>query len=201
LRNGFAMVIERDFVMLPLVPAGLFLATMVLADAAVPPAADPLAPAKSGMVQCYEPDRVSRTCRSIAAYRRESDGGWINTATILPDPTQPLTMDIETPVTLRDGAVCGTVRREQALAAKLRYFDRPVPADHALPLLVQITDAMGSAINREICTIYVPVAAGFVARARITGSAAVFPDQRVIWVRPDAGFRVLPRDPANGQSQ
>lgn len=195
------MVIKRDFVMLPLVPAGMFLAATVLADTSALSAIDPLAPAKSGMVQCYDPDRVGRTCRSISAYRRENDGGWINTATILPDPSQPLTMDIETPVTLRDGAVCSTIRREQALAAKLRFFDRPVPADQALPLLMRIADAMGSSINREICTVYVPVAAGFVARARITGSSVVFPDQRVIWVRPDAGFRVLPGDAANGQSR
>jgi len=181
--------------MLLLVPAALLLSSALTIDTAISdePGQNPLGPAQSGMVQCYDPDTASHTCRSIAAYRRGRDGVWTNIATIMPDPGQPLTVEVESPVEVRDGAVCGTLRRDQVLGAKLRFFDRLVPADHALPVLVGIADAMAGVIDREVCTRYVPAAGGLVARARITGISAAFPDQRVIWVRTDAGFRVQPK--------
>jgi hypothetical protein len=165
------------------------------AHAAAPalPVTDPLAPAQAGMVQCYDPDRANLSCRSIAAFSRDSGGGWISQVTILPDPAQSLTLDIASPVTVRDGAVCGAIRRAQVLAGKLRYFDKPLPADRALPLLVQIADALGGDTGREICTVYVPLAGGFIAHSRISGSAAEMPGQRMVWVRRDAGYHVAPR--------
>ena len=47
---------------------------------------DPLAPAHSGMVQCYDPHTDVKTCRAIGAYSFESDGTIQNEATVaLPD--------------------------------------------------------------------------------------------------------------------
>ncbi len=164
------------------------------------PGRDPLGPAQSGMVQCIEPDTATHTCRSMAAYRRGGDGGWIKTATILPDPAQPLVLDIDTPVVERDGAVCGTFRLAQVLAAKLRFFDRPVPAQGAMPVLGQVANALAPVFDHELCTRYVVVPGGLVARATLAGVATTIPDQRVIWVRSDAGFHVQPQNQAgNGR--
>jgi hypothetical protein len=55
------------------------------------------------MVQCYQPDTSGHTCQSIAAYRRNRDGTFANTATVMPDPTQPLTLETVTTVVVRDG--------------------------------------------------------------------------------------------------
>jgi hypothetical protein len=184
------------FVMLPLVPAWLLLAQALTVDTSIADEGDqdPLAPARSGMVQCYEPDAASHSCQSMAAYRRGRDGAWTNVATVMADPNMALTLEIETPVTVRDGAVCGTLRREQVLGAKLRLLDRPIPADHALSVLVQIADAMGGVLDREVCTRYVQATGGMVARARISGISQAIPEQRVIWVRTDAGYRVQHRN-------
>jgi hypothetical protein len=181
--------------MLPLVPVAALLASALTVDKTIPdePGRDPLAPAQLGMEQCYDPDTASHTCRLIAAYSPAKDGTWTKLATVMPDPTQHMTVDIATPVAVRDGAVCGTFRRDQVIAAKLRYFDRPVPADHAIPLLAQIADAMAGAFDREFCTRFVSVGGALVARSQFTGDPATFPDQRVIWVRTDAGYRVEPR--------
>lgn len=181
--------------MLPLVPVGLLLASALTVDPSIPdePGQNPLAPAQSGMVQCYDPDVASRACRMIASYRHARDGGWTKIATILPDPSQPMIVDIETPVTVREGQVCGTFRRDQVMTAKLSYFGRQVPTDRALPFLSQIADAMAGAFDREICTRFMQANGLLVARPSITGLATKIPDQRVIWVRTDAGFRVQPK--------
>jgi len=171
--------------------AGLF---MVAADGGLP--GDPLAPALSGMVQCYDPDSAGLGCQSMATYHRGRDGGWTQTVTAMPDTSQPLTLEFSYTVAVRNGAVCGVLQRSQMLAAKMRYFGRDVPADRALPMLIQIADAMAGTIDHELCTRFVPVAGGFVARAQITGAKATIPDQRMIWVRADAGYRVQPRGSA-----
>jgi hypothetical protein len=186
--------------MLALIPVALLLATPLTVDRTIPdePGRDPLAPAQAGLVQCYDPDLATHSCRLIAAYTPARDGTWIKVATVMPDPTQHLTVDIETPVAVRDGAVCGTFRRDQVMGAKLHYFGKLVPADHAIPLLAQIAAAMAGAFDREICTRFVPVGGVLVARPRFTTDATILPDQRVIWVRPDSGYSVQPRGGRNG---
>jgi hypothetical protein len=183
---------------MPFLIAGLALATLNLADAAAPPA-NPLAPAESGMVQCYGPDRQARSCQSMSAYRHNRDGTWVNTVTILPDPGQPLTMVLQTPAVVRDGQVCETVNRDQVMGATLNYFEHPVPVDHALPLLSAIADSLAGLLDHEVCTTYIPATGGVIAHARMAGSTAPIPDQAVIWVRPDAGYRVSPASQARAQ--
>ena len=181
--------------MLPLVPVALLLASTLTVDSSIPdePGQDPLAPAQSGMVQCYGPDVASHTCSLIYVFHRGHDGSWIRTATILPDQSQPMTVAVDTPVTVRQSAVCGTFRRDQVMMAKLSYFERQVPADRALPFLTQIADAMAGAFDREICTRFLTVGGVLMARPFMTDKNIQFPDQRVIWVRADAGYRVQPR--------
>ena len=43
-------------------------------QAAAPAVADPLAPARIGDLQCYRPDPVRKTCRSLAGYAFAADG-------------------------------------------------------------------------------------------------------------------------------
>ncbi len=181
--------------MLPLVSAGLALGSALAIDTSVPDelVQNPLAPAQSGMVQCYDPSTADHSCTAIATYHRGRDGAWTDTATIMADPALPLTVDIDIPVTVRGGAVCGTMSREQVLAGKLRLLDRQVPAQSALPVLVHLADTMASTIGHELCTRFVPAAGGLEAQYAITGVAAALDPQRVIWVRADAGFHVQPR--------
>lgn len=192
---GFTLRYEGMIAMLPLVPVALLLASAQSIDTSIPDelGANPLAQAQPGMVQCYEPDSAARSCQAIASYHHGRDMAWTETATILADPALPLTVDIEIPVAVRGTAVCGTLHREQVLGGSLRLLDRPVPADHALPVLVRLADAMANTLGHEMCTRYVAVPGGLVARATIAGITAPIADQRVIWVRADAGFHVQPR--------
>ena len=161
---------------------------------------DPLAPAQSGQVQCFGPDVATRTCRALTVAKRNPDHTWTTTVTSVADPTQPLTLEVSSVVTVRDGAVCGAVRREDVIAGRLRYFGVVVPASRALPILARLADALGPATGQEICTRFEPGEGVMIARGRITASPGpAVPDQTMIWVRPDAGYRVgLPQPAANG---
>lgn len=171
----------------------------ILLSGAAPAADDPLAPAQSGHLQCFGPDRTAHTCQALTALKRNPDRSWTTTVTTAPDPTLPLTLEVSSIVVVRDGAVCGTVRREDMLAGRVHYFGRLVPASRAFPILVQLADALGPATGREICTRFEPGGDGLIARGTITGSpGAAVPDQAMIWVRPDAGYHVGMGEPKTG---
>lgn len=177
------------------------LASIAILLAGAPAAADdPLAPAQSGQLQCFAPDKSARTCGALTAFRRNPDHTWTSTVTSAPDPTQPLTLEVSSTVVVRDGAVCGTVRREDMIAGRLRYFGVVVPASRALPMLARLADALGPATGKEVCTRFEPGEGMLIARGSVTGSpGATVPPQSVIWVRPDAGYRVgAAQSAANG---
>ena len=50
--------------------AGIAMTSAVLGG----PLPDPIAPAATGKLQCYEPDRAHKTCNSLAGYIKQT--GW-----------------------------------------------------------------------------------------------------------------------------
>jgi len=169
---------------------GLMASALAGAPTAVPE--NPLARASSGEVQCYQPDEKRRTCRSIAAYRRLNDGRYANTATVLLASAGPVVLETITPVTVRAGAVCGSIRAEDISAGKLRISNRLLTDDEAAPILARVAQSMAPMINKEICTAYVQSGNGITAKATIGGEYRADTDQKVAWIKPDDGYTVAP---------
>jgi hypothetical protein len=51
---------------------------------------------------------------------------------------------------------------------------------------------MAPLMGKEICTTYVSVPGGLVAKVTIAGSYRADADQRVRWVKPSDGYQVAP---------
>ena len=156
-------------------------------------AAGPLAPARSGQVQCYRPDRARKTCRSLAAYRAAPGGDYVNAATIPISPDGVVTLTTETPVRVVAGAVCGALRAEDVARGTVIAGGTAVPPEQAAPLLAQIADLMSGLIGRQICTRYEAAPAGdLLARVTIDGAEQPEATQSVAWVGADEGYRIAP---------
>jgi hypothetical protein len=151
---------------------------------------DPLLPARTGRLQCYAPDAAHKTCGSLAGYRADGAGRYLNRAEIPLTPDGSLTMTITTPVRIVSGAVCGPIRAEDIARAEVRIAGTPMAAGQAAPLLARVAQAFGPLIGHEICTRYEPEADGFVSRASLDGIYRPDLDQRMIWVDPADGYRV-----------
>jgi hypothetical protein len=151
----------------------------------------PLTPAASGQMQCYVPSD-HKTCASIATYTANGDGTFANGAQILLSKQPVVVMQTTTPVTIKAGAVCGAVTKASIANAGLTVNGQAVPADKAAPVLQQIAGSLGSVIDHEICTTYVPDGTGFVAKASMDGKPQPAQDQKVIWVSPSDGYTVAP---------
>jgi hypothetical protein len=156
----------------------------------------PLSKADKGFIQCYEPDEKSKTCASIAFYKRNQDGTWSNTAIVLLSPNRAVTLETVTPVSVKGGAVCGFIRRSDIMTGKLRISGETVPAEKATYALTKIADGMAPMMDKEICTHYVEAGETLLAKGTMGGASMAIPDQRVKWVLPSDGYSVAPASAA-----
>jgi hypothetical protein len=162
-----------------------------LAAAAAAPL-DPIAPAWSGKVQCYQPDAARRTCRSIGAYAKDPTGTIQNTATVLLRPEPLIVMRTTAPVAVKRNAICGTVTERDLAAAEFMIAGQPADEPNADALRNVVRPAYAPLLDREICTTYLP--AGDLMNAQVTVGGKRMPalDQKVRWISPADGYAVAP---------
>jgi hypothetical protein len=170
--------------------AAVAAAMLLIAADTVP---DPLAPAHQGLVQCYDPHTDVKTCRAIGAYSFESEGTIQNEATIaLPDGRDTLIMKTTTPVTVRDGAICGPVSKDAIKSASIFLNGRRLPPDDANQIRVQLMAVMADRLGKEICTSYRAFKNEFYASVTIDGTPDSSGSDYVLWIKPDDGYTVVP---------
>lgn len=150
---------------------------------------DPLAPARQGQLQCHSPDVARKTCAALAGYTFEADGGILNQAEVLLNPSPAIVMHNEMRVFIREGAVCG----DMSDLAKARFTIGGQVADENVTSLLraQVTAAF-SQLGGEGCTRYAPNGEGILAKVMIDGEERPDLNQPVMWVSPDAGWSVAP---------
>jgi hypothetical protein len=170
-------------------PIPLFL--ILLAQAA-PANTDPLAPSAQGKLECTVLDPQRKTCRSLASYRATGNGSYASTATILIAPQGPVTIEMTTPVTIKAGRACTTLRNEDFAGAKVKAAGQPVTDAQTTQVVSSMTQALAPLMGKEICASYEPDGTGFVEKAYVEGEYQAGMDQKILWVDPKDGYTVAP---------
>lgn len=152
--------------------------------------ANPLVLAEKGEIQCYRPEVQKKTCQSIASYRRTGPGTYDNTALI--PVGADATLETHTPVVIKEGAVCGFIRGQDAIEGTLRVKGQVLDPEKAKPILERIAQAMAPMADKEICTTYEPSGADYMAKISIGGSYQSGQDEAVKWISPSDGYTVTP---------
>jgi hypothetical protein len=164
---------------------------LAVAPAAVP--RDPLEPAMAGQVECYIPNVERRTCRSIGAYAKQSNGIVHNTSIVLISADPPATMETTAPVQVKGRAVCSVLTARDIATARFRIAGKPVEAGPAESLREAIAGDMKGIFGREVCASYAPGKDGaLVAEVSLDGKRTPKLDQPVLWVSPADGYKVAP---------
>ncbi len=174
-------------------PAALFAAIILVA--AAPPSTnstDPLAPARSGQLQCYMPNVAKKTCHTLARYIWAADGSIQNPAEVMIEENPLVVMKGSAPVVVRSGAVCSPIRAEDIRQATFTIAGNPAPPQLADQIQTQLLMASADRLGKEICTTYVPDKGEYAARITIDGVAHPELADRMIWVKPEDGFKVGP---------
>jgi hypothetical protein len=170
----------------------VFGAAIILAAAQTAPGADPLLPARSGQVQCYAPDVARKTCRALAQYKFSNDNKVENIAQVLVSRNGPVVMMTASPVTVRAGAICGTIRPEDVRSAGFLVGGQPAPDVVADQIRKQLLPAMSNEFGKEICTSYMPAGTGYSTKVTVNGVAHPEIVDQVIWVGANEGYVVAP---------
>jgi len=168
---------------------GVILAVAVQA-AAAPAAADPLAPARIGDLQCYGADPVRRTCRAMAGYTFGAGGQILNQAEVVLQASPLVTMRTVSPVTVRDGAVCGPLSGIDK--AQIAVRGRRMAEEDAAPVRAQVAASMADVLGKEVCTTYRRSGEWWIAEVTMDGVARQDMNDTLIWVPASAGYTVQP---------
>jgi hypothetical protein len=170
----------------------LMLVPILFAAAAAQPAANPLAPALAGQMECHFPNDQAKTCRSIGTYKPVGGDRYSNNALVLLSPEGPVTLEVATEVTVKNGAVCGTVKREDLNKAQLKVGDHVLTAAEATQGMEQIAQAMAPLFDKEICSTFEPAGAIMMVKSTLGGTARPDLDQPMKWIAPADGYKVAP---------
>ncbi|HEY3815124.1 MAG TPA: hypothetical protein VGL66_18045 [Caulobacteraceae bacterium] len=165
----------------------------LLAVSALPALADdgPLAPAREGRGQCFNPNAEAKTCVSIAWYGWDEKGFLTNhLALALPSKDAAVVMTVDKAAALKDGAVCSPIRVEDIVEAK--FTINGAPADDATTdhLRQAVVSGWASVDRSLVCTTFTPDGDGFRAEATMNGVARPDLTQHVIWIGKDDGWKV-----------
>ncbi|MES1198548.1 MAG: hypothetical protein ABUS48_01035 [Pseudomonadota bacterium] len=154
-------------------------------------ASDPIAQARSGMLQCYSPDTVSHTCHALAEYRVAPNGDISNPATILIQADPLIVMHSTSKVVIRDHKICGRVLDSDVAAATFDVGGAPASAEATTRLRQRIGPRIIA--QGEVCSLFTSDGAGgYFVSVELNGVRHPEMADIIIWVRPTDGFRVAP---------
>jgi len=154
--------------------------------------ADPLAPSRTGQMQCYGPNVERKTCVSLGAYAKDAQGVIQNTATVLMAASPQIVMTTRAPVAVKAGAVCGSIRMRDLETASFVIDGTPADATDAEAVRKAVAPAYAPFLDKEFCTVYRADGPGLVGEVTVDGVRRRELDQRVRWVSPAEGYVVKP---------
>lgn len=163
---------------------------------AAPPVDNPLAPVAQGLIECANPDAIAKTCRSLARYTPQGDGTFITHAEVLLVPSEPVTITLTGATKLKGHEVCSTLTTAMVKAGTLRYAGTLVPDKAAVQITPRILAGLTRAgvLDKEVCTTQSPDGNGFLEKATVDGHTTPEAEAHLVWLSPDAGYTVGPRN-------
>jgi hypothetical protein len=174
---------------------------LVLAAVAADVSSNPLEPAARGQLECSIPDLRRKTCAALTTYLPGRGGEYTAIGKMLLADKPRLTLEITLSVRLVAGTICGRMSIADLELAKVTAPDRTFRVKEAAPLLAELTDMyehMGM-LDKEICATHHVNGQDIVEKSSVDGLARPDLVQRIRWVKPEDGFRLIPLLPNAGE--
>jgi hypothetical protein len=153
-------------------------------------AADPLAEARAGKIQCFTPDTVAKKCQAITRYAFRTDGGFDATVTVLIAPAPLIAMDTKVIGKVEGDAVCSVVRRSDYAASTFAVDGKPADAATANAILPQLLNQVAALDGKKACSRDRKDGEIWVEEVTLDGVARPDMTQKFLWVKPEDGYAV-----------
>ncbi|MBI1406194.1 MAG: hypothetical protein GC145_08725 [Caulobacter sp.] len=151
---------------------------------------DPLAPARSGRVQCQNPDIAARRCGAISRFVFLPDGGIVAMAEVRLSASPMTVLRTETPVAVRDGQVCGDLRNTRI--SQLTIDGQPARPEEVSEVNAAMQQALQEDFGKQTCSRYVPEGDHMAVEISVNGEPRPETRRQMMWIDPDSGFSVGP---------
>ncbi len=149
--------------------------------------ADPLAEARAGKIQCVNANTTNKTCMAISTYTLNKDGSYEAATTVLIVPQPLITMAVKSAGIVKDGALCGPVRKADFAAATFEMNGAPVNEAMASAIRAQVLGPIEAIDGKMGCGTQ---AADGTVTVTLDGVAHPEMTQKTMWVRPEDGYKI-----------
>lgn len=165
----------------------------VMLSLAMPQAAadaDTLAPARQGLIRCVAPNRIRKTCATLTAFTLRPDGSFDADVTGVGVAGTTITVQYRMAGKIVDGAACFTQPRGALAGATFAKPGAKLAQTLQNTLRRQLEDAMEPLNDRVRCYRDRSEGGALVAKTTLDGVAQPTMDRPVLWVSPDAGWKI-----------
>jgi hypothetical protein len=147
---------------------------------------DPVTRTRDGVVECFGPNIVARTCEVISSFRVLDDGQILADGVVHIQNNPAIVLYATSRLSVRDGMLCERVERATIEAARITVDGRA--AEPAIER--QIKDIFWNNVGAfgELCTRYTADGAGATVTFFADGVERPEMANRVIWIRPEDGY-------------
>ncbi|MEZ5958376.1 MAG: hypothetical protein R3C27_14325, partial [Hyphomonadaceae bacterium] len=109
---------------------------------------------------------------------------------IMPNPA--VIMNVTSPVTVRNNAICGPLTAEDIQRASFTINGAAATAEDTAAIRSGLIEQLAPILNVEGCVTLTPDGEGFRADTSINGAPQPNLTQRVLWIGANDGWRVAP---------
>jgi len=152
-------------------------------------AADPLAEARAGKLQCVTPNVEKKTCLALASYVVRPDG-FDTTVTVLIAPSPLIAMETRGTGKVEGDAMCSIVKKSDYEASKFTVDGKPADAATSQAIGAQILAAVSGMDGKKACSRDRMEGDFLVEDVTLDGVARPEMTQKFIWVKPADGYKI-----------
>ena len=152
--------------------------------------ADPLAPARAGMLLCHFPDVAAKKCDALTRYTRNADGSYHSFRRMFLADNPLATVEMYATLDVRGDAICDPNWVEDVLDGQLRIEGLPVSKEQAADFRARTAKVYAPYAGKEFCTRHVKTAEGLRGVVSVAGEPQSDMGGALLWVRPEDGYSV-----------
>ncbi len=153
---------------------------------------DPLAPAKTGKVWCYEPNSENKTCNSFSRFEWDSAGTIWEEDEIAFSADPLVSMKVKATTTLEGSSICQVIAEETFQKAVFMVDGKPATADEDMVYREQYGSRFTSFYGKKFCVEISPYESIFITQVAIDGTPYPSATSRLKWISADEGYVLAP---------
>ena len=151
---------------------------------------DPWAPARTGKIECVNPDFASKTCDSMAVYHWNHDGTIISEDTSILIGIPGIVQSSRTEVTLQGSRMCVVPDARRIEATTFQRDGREVSPQEADGYRRSLLAAYEPAFGRKLCVDISPYGNQYIVQITVDGNELPSATARLAWIDAKDGFHL-----------